>query len=56
MNELILNRRSGGLFAGSEQSLRTPNEAGPAPAPPRAGPGRGGTATPRRKGEARPSR
>ena len=28
MNELILNRRSGGLFAASEQSLRTPNGAG----------------------------
>ena len=29
MNELILNRRSGGLFAASEQSLRTSDETGP---------------------------
>ena len=33
MNELILNRRSGGLFAASEQSLRTSNDAGPDRAP-----------------------
>ena len=38
MNELVLNRRSGGLFAASEQSLRTPNGTGRARAPP--GPGR----------------
>ena len=34
MNELVLNRRSGGLFAASEQSLRTSNGTGRARAPP----------------------
>ena len=34
MNELVLNRRSGGLFAASEQSLQTPNGVGRARAPP----------------------
>ena len=51
MNELVLNRRSGGLFAAGEQSSgpEAPGAAGPAgaaPAPPRA-------AAPRRKGGAR---
>jgi hypothetical protein len=31
MNELILNRRSEGLFAAGQQSLRTPNGVGARP-------------------------